>query len=951
MPTRSPETTHLQLLRGRPDDVALVADGRGHSYGEVRDRVDARRAELGTTRRLVMIEGANAIEPVVTYLAALEGGHPVLFVDGDAARSAEHRRVLIERFDPDVVAASGGADPAASDPAASDPAASDPAASDPAASDPAASDPAASVTTWRLDERRAGTRHDLHPALAMLASTSGSTGSPKLVRLSHENILSNAVAIGDYLNLGVGDRAITTLPLHYCYGLSVINSHLVTGGSVVLTERSVVDDGFWREFAASGATSFAGVPYTFELLEATGFADRHLPDLRYITQAGGRLDPERARRFARLGRERHFDFIIMYGQTEATARMAYLPPRLAEASAGAIGIPIPGGRFTIDAPAGEDVGELVYEGPNVMLGYAEHPADFARGREVDELRTGDLARRRDDGLYEIVGRSNRFAKIFGLRLDLDRVERLLADEGHEVRAVSSDERLLLFVLAERLAAGARDRAMALFGLPAHAIRVHAVAEFPRTSSGKPDTAALRRHAELLDQAALSTATDAAAEASRNGTGPTSMTPDTIRALYAELLGRPDAAPDSSFAGLGGDSLSYVEVSLRLEELLGELPRKWPSMSIRELAGTATSDAPTAGTAAGTATSETPTTGTAPAAPAASAARRRRRMPRLETPAVLRALAIVLIVGTHANLFGVQGGAHLLLAVAGYNLARFQLADVTGRRRVSGLLKSTAQVVVPAALWIGAVGLIAGGYAPTTALLVNNFLGAESWSTQWQFWFLEAVVWSMAALAAVFAVPLVDRVERRHPFAFALGVLGVALAARVLLAGGIETDATERYMTVGVVWCIALGWLVARSSTPVQRLTASALTLITVPGFFGDPGREAVVVVGVLVLLWLPAVPVPRLLLPVIGLLAGASMFIYLTHWQVYPHLENEVPWLATLLSLVVGVLVWKGYSFVVARGGALVGRRRGGALLARRRAGRVSRPGRSGADAAVGARS
>ncbi len=875
MSTRTSAPTGLHLLRGDDHDLALRADGRDRTFSEVRELVEARREELGPTRRLVMIEGGNALEPVVTYLAALEGGHPVLFVDGDADRSAEHRAALVERFDPDVVA---GASPGL-----------------------------AAAGSWRLTERRAGTRHRFHPDLALLASTSGSTGSPKLVRLSHENVLSNAVAIGDYLNLGTSERAITTLPLHYCYGLSVVNSHLVAGAGVVLDGHSVADEAFWHEFERSGATSFAGVPYTFELLEASGFAERDLSTLRYVTQAGGRLDPERIRRFARLGRERGFDVVVMYGQTEATARMAYLPPQLAEQSAEAIGIPIPGGRFTIDAPAGETVGELVYEGPNVMMGYAEDPADFVEGRTVESLRTGDLARRRDDGLYEIVGRSNRFAKIFGLRIDLDRVERLLAGEGCEVRAVSSDERLRLFVLAERIVETVRRRAAELTGLPARVIDVHAIAEFPRTSSGKPDTAALLAHAALLDRRATARGTAGAAVTTAGGSAGASgttheadaaadVTPEGIRALYAELLGRPDAGLDDSFAGLGGDSLSYVEVAVGLEELLGEVPRDWPAMSVRELASRAPArDAPTP-----------------------------RRMPRLETPAVLRAIAIVLIVGTHANLFGVQGGAHLLLAVAGYNLARFQLADVSERRRVTGILKSAAQVVVPAALWIGGVALVTGAYQPTTALLVNSFLGAPQWSEQWQFWFLEAIVWSMLALAAVFAVPLVDRAERRHPFAFALGVLGIALVARVVLAGGMQADATERYTPAIIAWCVALGWLVARSASLVQRLLVSALVLTAVPGFFGDPARELVVVAGILVLLWLPTLPVLRQLVPVVGTLAAASMFVYLTHWQVYPHLEHELPWLATLLSLAVGVVVWKLYTLVqarVARGAARLRRR------------------------------
>lgn len=872
--TRSLETTALRLARGRTSEMALLGGDAALDYGDLRDRIDARRNELGPTRRLVMVAGANEVEPIVTYLAALEGGHPVLFVDGDLTRpgGADHRNGLVERFDPDVVAAGDDG--------------------------------------WELVERRAGTRHELHPDLALLASTSGSTGSPKLVRLSRDNLLSNAVAIGDYLNLGEGDRAATTLPLHYCYGLSVVNSHFVAGGSLMLTSRSVVEEPFWEEFGAAGATSFAGVPYTFDLLEASGFERRTIPSLRYITQAGGRLHPDRVRRFAALGRERGFEFTVMYGQTEATARMAYLPPRLAETAAGAIGIPIPGGRFRIDEPSAEGVGELVYDGPNVMMGYATEPADFAAGRTVDELRTGDLARRRPDGLFEIVGRASRFVKVFGLRIDLDRVERLLDADGMPVRAASSDERLLLFVTAARLVDRARERAMEITGLPAHVMRVHVVAEFPRTASGKPDTAALVRYAAELE------ATQAGVS---RGDG---VTPETIRTLYAELLGRPDTDADDSFAGLGGDSLSYVEVSLRLEELLGALPREWPSMSARELAEVG---APTALAASEGSAVEASEGASDEAAPTfARAGRSRRWLPRVETPAVLRAFAIVLIVGTHANLFDLKGGAHLLLAVAGYNLARFQLADVTGRSRSLGILKSTAQVVVPAVIWIGAVALITGGYRPATVLLVNNFGGDATWSVHWQFWFIEAVIWSMLALAAVFAIPHVDRFERRHPFGLALVVLGAALAARVAFLGGVEAHATERYTTLMVVWCIALGWLVARSGTLRQRLVTSAAACVAVPGFFGTPSREAVVLVGILVLLWFPMLPVVRPLVPVVGVLAGASMFIYLIHWQVYPPLEDHVPWLATLLSLAVGVAVWRGYTFVVARAGRAIRRRASG---------------------------
>ena len=298
-------TTH-PLLGGRPDDVALLAGTGPVTYADLAARVEARATELGATRRVVLLEAANDVDSVVTYLAALAGGHPVLLAaPGDTERHAD----LVDRYRPDVVQASGR----------------------------------------QMREVRSGTGHDLHPDLAVLLSTSGSTGSPKLVRLSLANVLANARSIAAYLGIRDTDRAITSLPLHYCYGLSVLNSHLVSGAAVVLTELSVADACFWDLVDASGATSFAGVPYTFELLEASGFRDRAVPSLRYLTQAGGRMDPARVREYAELGRRRGWDLFVMYGQTEATARMAYLPPDLAAEHPEAVGVPIPGGAFRLDA--------------------------------------------------------------------------------------------------------------------------------------------------------------------------------------------------------------------------------------------------------------------------------------------------------------------------------------------------------------------------------------------------------------------------------------------------------------------------------------------------------------------------------------------------------------------------------------------------------------------------
>jgi acyl-CoA synthetase (AMP-forming)/AMP-acid ligase II len=833
-------TDPVFALRAFGDRTAVVTDRETITYGELADRVDERAAELGPVRRLVLVRSVNALEPLVTYLAALAGGHPVLLAPADdGPRGAR----LAAAYRPDVTFADTGAG-------------------------------------FRLEEHREGTAHDLHPDLAMLLSTSGSTGSPKLVRLSRDNLRSNAASIAAYLRLSPEDRAATTLPLHYCYGLSVLNSHLAAGASVLLTETSVVEEEFWRDFAAAGATSFAGVPYTFDLLEASGFADRDLPSLRYVTQAGGRLDRDRVRRFAALGRDRGFELVVMYGQTEATARMAFLPPHLAESRPEAIGVPIPGGSFEIADPDPLGVGELVYRGDNVMLGYAERPGDLGLGRTVDELRTGDLAVQHADGLYQLVGRQGRRAKLFGLRVDLDSVERLLGDAGVRARVVEHEGRLTVFVTRRLDLSSARDVVTTGCGLPQHAVRVHHVETLPLTASGKPDYAALTRHAEVLERSLAEDAEDADAS---------TVTASRVRDLYAELLGRPDASESDSFVTLHGDSLSYVETSIRLGDLLGELPRDWPTLSASDLVEARRASA------------------------VPDPARRPRHRTRLETSVLLRAVSILLIVATHANVLTLMGGAHLMLGVAGFNLARFQLADVTRAERLRSLGRAVRQVAVPSMVWIGLVAAITGMYDVPTVFFLNQALGSDTWTLQWQFWFLDALVWGFVGVAALVGVPAVDRLERRRPFLFAGTVLAVTLGIRYALVG-VQAGPSERYALPVVLWCLALGWWVARATTTTRRVVASVVVLGCVPGFFGEPLREALVAGGLLALVWVRAISVPRWVARAVGLLASSSLFVYLTHWQVYPYLEVDHPYLATAASFAVGIATWRAYTALDVRG-------------------------------------
>ncbi|MFI7127620.1 AMP-binding protein [Nonomuraea sp. NPDC050153] len=328
-------------------------------------------------------------------------------------------------------------------------------------------------------------RHDVpepHPDLAVLLATSGSTGNPKLVRLSRQAVLANATAIATALSIVPDEIAPTSLPLHYSYGLSVLNSHLVAGATVMLTEAGLLERSFWTHLDAHRCTSLAAVPYQYEMLRRLRYDRSEHPALATLTQAGGRLGQDLVKEFAGQADR----FFVMYGQTEATARITVLPPdRLAD-KPGSAGQAIPGGRLAVDE------GEVVYHGPNVMMGYAETAADLARGDDLGGvLRTGDLGRLDSEGFLYLTGRLKRIAKIFGVRVNLDDVERLLRGSV-PVAATSGDDRVTVWV--EGLdAAGCAGLARKL----AAELRVHwsgfdvrAVDSLPLLATGKIDYRAL-----------------------------------------------------------------------------------------------------------------------------------------------------------------------------------------------------------------------------------------------------------------------------------------------------------------------------------------------------------------------------------------------------------------------------------------------------------------------------
>ena len=868
-----------RALRAHGGSPALVDDRRTLDYRRLADLVVSRAAELPSVdsgRRLLAVEATNTVEFVVDYLAAIEAGHVVLLLpDSDTAATA-----LTEAWAPDLVLGDGR------------------------------------EITGR--QRRVPPRHTLHPELQLLLSTSGSTGSPKLVRLSRTAVLANARAIVEYLGIVPGDRAITTLPPYYCYGLSVIHSHLLAGASVVLNDVSVSRPEFWDRAGSLGVTTFAGVPHTYEMIARLGHRvfDR-IPTLRYLTQAGGRLGPEGVRELADALAERDAELVVMYGQTEATARMGYLPPHLVRRHPGAVGVAIPGGTFRIDPRPGagpDDPGELVYSGPNVMMGYARTPADLDRGAELTELRTGDLARWTEYGLVEIVGRLGREVKIFGRRIDLGQVETGLAGHGVTAWCVGETDRLTVVLAAGDGAGdpgpGARDVTTAaqegavtgdpaitglvaeLTGLSPAGISVLRLDEPPRTPAGKIDHAALRVLVDGRRDAAGAVEQD---DADRPA-------PPTPSALVAASLGLDRVPGDSSFVDLGGDSLTYVVLSTRLEEMVGGLPRDWHLLPMADLDAMATAEGEATG----------PGAGGRPAVPAS------RRWVGMDVGIVLRALFIVVIVASHTHAVTIIGGAHVLVALAGHSMARFRLHDPDPWRRARGVLRTAGRIIGPAVVWLALVTPLTSRYHWYNVLLGVNVFGprswwADRWWNPWQMWFVEAVVYALVLTAAMMAVPAVTRLDRRHPLLLpaSLVAVGALVRFRVIDLGG---GPQVWYSAPAVLWLFALGWAVARSRRLWHRLACTAVVAVAVPGWFGDPPREAVIAAGLCALIWLRTIRLPRPVTVVLTPLAAASLFIYLTHFLVYPPIRDAgLPWTATAVSLAVGLAAWWVWETVARR--------------------------------------
>lgn len=540
-------------LHSHADRICLIdASGRPFTYGEI--EALGRKAMGGNDgeRQLLFLEGRNTPAFIAAYVAAIAAGQPVHVLDPN--RVQDNQR-LIARYRPHALVRTDG--------------------------------------IWPVREELNRAPLDMAPDLALLLSTSGTTGTSRFAMISRDNIASNTAAIIDYLGLSAEDRTITTLKPFYSFGLSVLNTHLAVGGSIVLSDDSLQTPGFWESARRHEISNFASVPHGFELLAGAEGRLSTLGKLRFLAQAGGRLSPRLVRHFAQLGQAQGWRFFVMYGQTEASPRISYLPPELAADFPQSIGIAIPGGKLWIADENGRDIsesgeaGELIYAGPNVMMGYAETAEGLAGGERPERLATGDMAVRLPNGLFVIQGRKSRFVKPFGLRLGLDEIEDLLKEQGLDAAATARGETVVLFVVDTPSGPAARtlSRQIALhYGLPAELFDVRLVDAIPRLANDKVDYRTLACWAQDELGPAFSSSSFWS-EVKREflsilrGCGGSAT---CVRDIFEDHFALRPIAPSDSFLSLGGDSMAAVNFALQLEDLLGALPDDWAELNLAQL---------------------------------------------------------------------------------------------------------------------------------------------------------------------------------------------------------------------------------------------------------------------------------------------------------------------------------------------------------------------------------
>ena len=327
--------------------------------------------------------------------------------------------------------------------------------------------------------------------LFLILPTSGSSGSSKFVKLSFKNIIFNSNAIIKYTKLRSKDMSVTILPFYYSYGISVINSHFFSGGKILVTNRNFFDPTFWQNLEKFKVTNLSLVPFQYEILKKIGLKRIAINSIKFLTQAGGKLDINLANKITKYILKLKKNFYIMYGQTEASPRISYIKNQNILKYPGSVGKAIPGGRIFINKANFNGIGEIIYYGPNVFCGYFESINDYRNCKSLLKLNTSDLGYLKKNNLY-IVGRKSREEKIYSIRINLDKLEENF--NKFEIKAIIKGMKLFIFIKKNKLKNLSHIRNLITkdYGLSKSMLRFIVINKIPLLSNNKVNYLELKR---------------------------------------------------------------------------------------------------------------------------------------------------------------------------------------------------------------------------------------------------------------------------------------------------------------------------------------------------------------------------------------------------------------------------------------------------------------------------
>lgn len=707
--------------------------------------------------------------------------------------------------------------------------------------------------------------------LAYVIFTSGSTGRPKGVEVLNHGLSAFMAAMAEEPGISSADRLLSVTTVSFDIAALEIFLPLITGATLYIARREDAMNGqaLQRLLADNAITFFQATPATYHILLLTGWQGS--PGIKLLC-GGEAMPPELAGRLL----ERCSSLWNMYGPTETTIWSTVKEVRSAQ-SPMPIGSAIRGTRTYVlteefsQVPVGVP-GELYIAGEGVAKGYHDRPELTAERFLPDAFsaqpgarmyRTGDLVRMCDNGDLVYLGRLDNQVKIRGFRIELGDIEAAIKEIDTVSQCVvgvfeqGNSKSLVAYVVA-KAGAQALDvgglQEILIKKLPEYMIPAFLVYldSLPLTPNNKVDRKALPppRQAETGD--ARRSESKTARPAPSRSAAPSAELQDRIIASWQRVTGIREITPEDSFVRLGGDSLSFVQVSMELEDLLGELPSDWERLSIRELAGARASDQSLS-------------------------------YHEIDTSILIRAFAISSIVLLHAlPQFGMNGNTGALFIVAGFLFAKFQFPQILDRQSVAPIATSAWRIFLPSTLIMGSWLLWKGEFRPDVLLLYSNFTNPVL-----TYWYVQVLLQILLVVSCIFAIRPMRAFAASDPLKFGLILLSIS-ALIMAVSPAVELSNIEyRKLPTVRLWQFVAGWCIYFASSKTEKIAIAHL-LILISGIqfvlmdrsLGIDDPFIMVALGIL-LLTHEKVSVVRPLHKILYGLAGASLFIFLTHRMIF----------------------------------------------------------------------